>query len=53
MGGACIMNAGEWERILVIGMKARGKETTRKTNVNVVMNLQETIERLHSWWPFE
>jgi hypothetical protein len=30
MGGACSMNGGEEERVLVVGGKARGKEPTRK-----------------------
>jgi hypothetical protein len=31
MGGECSMNEGEEERVKFIGGKARGKETTRKT----------------------
>jgi hypothetical protein len=31
MGGACSTNGGEDEHKEVIGGKARGKETTRKT----------------------
>jgi hypothetical protein len=31
MYGACSKNGGEKERVNVIGRKARGKETTRKT----------------------
>jgi hypothetical protein len=31
MGGACSTNGEEEERIKLIGGKARGKETTRKT----------------------
>jgi hypothetical protein len=31
MGGACSTNGGEVERIQVIGVKARRKETARKT----------------------
>jgi hypothetical protein len=31
VGGACGMNGGEEDRVYVIGRKARGKETTRKT----------------------
>jgi hypothetical protein len=31
MGGACSTNWEEEERVKVIGGKARGKETTRKT----------------------
>jgi hypothetical protein len=31
MGGSCSMYGGEEERVEVIGGKARGKETTRKT----------------------
>jgi hypothetical protein len=30
-GGTCGTNGGEEERVKVIGRKARGKETTRKT----------------------
>jgi hypothetical protein len=30
MGGLCSTNVGEEERVLIIGGKARGKETTRK-----------------------
>jgi hypothetical protein len=32
---ACSMNRGEEECILVIGRKVRGKETTRKTKMEV------------------
>jgi hypothetical protein len=31
VGGACGMKGGEEERVWVITRKARGKETTRKT----------------------
>jgi hypothetical protein len=31
MGRACSTKGGEEERLLIIGVKARGKETTRKT----------------------
>jgi hypothetical protein len=31
MGGPCSTNEGEEERVWIIGGKARGKETTRKT----------------------
>jgi hypothetical protein len=31
VGGICSTNGGEEERVYVIGRKARGKETTRKT----------------------
>jgi hypothetical protein len=31
MGGACSTNVGEKERMLVVGKKTRGKDTTRKT----------------------
>jgi hypothetical protein len=31
MGGPCSMNVGEEERLQIIGGKARGKETTKKT----------------------
>jgi hypothetical protein len=31
MGGSCSTNEGEEEHVEVIGGKARGKETTRKT----------------------
>jgi hypothetical protein len=31
MRGACNMNRGEEKRVYVIGGKARGKETSRKT----------------------
>jgi hypothetical protein len=31
VGGTCGTNGGEEERVKVIGRKARGKETTRKT----------------------
>jgi hypothetical protein len=31
MGGSCTTNGGEEEGVYVIGGKARGKETTRKT----------------------
>jgi hypothetical protein len=31
VGGTCGMNGGEEERVWVIGRKARGKETIRKT----------------------
>jgi hypothetical protein len=31
MGGTCGTNGGEEECVYVIGKKARGKETTRKT----------------------
>jgi hypothetical protein len=31
VGVACGTNGGEEERVYVIGRKARGKETTRKT----------------------
>jgi glyoxylate utilization-related uncharacterized protein len=31
VGGTCGTNGGEEERVYVIGRKARGKETTRKT----------------------
>jgi hypothetical protein len=31
MGGTCGTNRREEERVYVIGRKARGKETTRKT----------------------
>jgi hypothetical protein len=31
VGGTCGMNGGEEECLYVIGRKARGKETTRKT----------------------
>jgi hypothetical protein len=31
VGRTCGMNGGEEERVQVIGRKARGKETTRKT----------------------
>jgi hypothetical protein len=31
VGGTCGTNGGEEERVEVIGRKARGKETTRKT----------------------
>jgi hypothetical protein len=34
MGGACSTNGGEEERILVIGGKARRKDTIRKTNTS-------------------
>jgi hypothetical protein len=33
VGGACGMNGGEGERVWVIDWKARGKETTRKTDM--------------------
>jgi hypothetical protein len=32
MGGSCSTNGGVEERVKVIGGKARGKDTTRKTN---------------------
>jgi hypothetical protein len=35
VGGACIMNAREEERMKVIGGKDRWKETTRKTKTHV------------------
>jgi hypothetical protein len=35
VGGACGTNAGEEERVDVIGNKARGKEITRKTETYV------------------
>jgi hypothetical protein len=31
VGGACGTNGGEEESVGVIGMKGRGKDTTRKT----------------------
>jgi hypothetical protein len=31
MGAACSRNMGEVERVLVVSGKARGKESTRKT----------------------
>jgi hypothetical protein len=31
MGGPCSTNGGEEERLQIIGVKARGKDTTRKT----------------------
>jgi hypothetical protein len=31
MGGACGTKGGEEGRVLVVGVKARGKEATRKT----------------------
>jgi hypothetical protein len=31
VGGTCGTNGGEEERVYVIGRKAKGKETTRKT----------------------
>jgi hypothetical protein len=31
VGGTCGTDGGEEERVYVIGKKARGKETTRKT----------------------
>jgi hypothetical protein len=31
MGGPCSTNGGEEERVQIIGGKARGRETTRKT----------------------
>jgi hypothetical protein len=31
IGGTCSTNVGEEDRVWVIGGKARGKETTRKT----------------------
>jgi hypothetical protein len=31
VGGTCGMNGGEEERMYVISRKARGKETTKKT----------------------
>jgi hypothetical protein len=31
VGGTCGMNEVEEERVQVVGRKARGKETTRKT----------------------
>jgi hypothetical protein len=31
VGGTCGTNGGKEERVEVIGRKARGKETTRKT----------------------
>jgi hypothetical protein len=33
MGGPCSTNGGEEEHVLVIGGKARGKETTRKAKM--------------------
>jgi hypothetical protein len=33
MGGSCSTNGGEVERVYIIGGKARGKETTRKTKI--------------------
>jgi hypothetical protein len=33
MGGACCTNEGEEVRVSVIGEKARGIETTRKTKM--------------------
>jgi hypothetical protein len=33
VGGACCMKGGEEEHLYVIGRKARGKETTRKTEI--------------------
>jgi hypothetical protein len=35
MGGTCGTNVGEEKLIRIIGRKARGKETARKTNTNV------------------
>jgi hypothetical protein len=35
MGGACNTNRREEERMYVIGGKAKGKETTRKTKTSV------------------
>jgi hypothetical protein len=31
VGGTCGMNRGEEERVQIVGRKAGGKETTRKT----------------------
>jgi hypothetical protein len=31
MGGSCSTNAGEEERVWVVGRIAKGKETTRKS----------------------
>jgi hypothetical protein len=33
VGGSCDMNGGEEECLEVTGMKARGKEATRKTKM--------------------
>jgi hypothetical protein len=33
VGGTCGTNGGEVERVYVIGMQARGKETARKTEM--------------------
>jgi hypothetical protein len=33
VGGTCGMNGEEEERVEVLGRKARGKETTRKTEM--------------------
>jgi hypothetical protein len=33
VGGACSANGGEDEYVEIIGRKARGKETTRKTKI--------------------
>jgi hypothetical protein len=35
MVGPCSTNGGEEERVYVIGGKARGKETTRKTKTKL------------------
>jgi hypothetical protein len=35
MGGVCSTNGREDDHVLVIGGKARGKETTKKTKMEV------------------
>jgi hypothetical protein len=50
MGRACSTNGGEEKRLLVIGRKARGRETTRKNMMwggggvdNIRMDLGEVV----------
>jgi hypothetical protein len=44
MGGACSTNGGEEERVYVVGGKARGKETTRRTKTEVVGYRMDLVE---------
>jgi hypothetical protein len=52
VGGKCGTNGGEEERAQVIGRKARGKETTRKTEMwmdNIKMDVLEIGLNVVDW----
>jgi hypothetical protein len=50
VGGACSANGGEYDCVYVIGRKARGKETTRKTKRTGVDNIK--MDLVHIEWGY-